>query len=108
MLIFVILETRLWYLFMLVFLAEMCWAILTFSGIAALERTASYWRIVFFAVTDSTLLVFWLLQTRMILRVFRGMQFSIHLVLIKSIFDLISSFFVWSHYQKYLQRPKHN
>jgi len=36
------------------------------------------------------------------------MTFSIHLVIVKSIFDLVTSYFVWSHYKKYVDMPKQN
>jgi hypothetical protein len=60
-LIFVILETKIWFVLMLIFLAEMSWAILTLAGVQAIERTAAVWRLIIFAVTDATLLVFWAL-----------------------------------------------
>jgi hypothetical protein len=93
---------------MLIFLAEMSWAILTLAGVQAIERTAAVWRLIIFAVTDATLLVFWALQKWMIFKQFRGMYFSVHFVVVKAIFDLIASYFIWSHYQRLINRPKPN
>ena len=107
-LIFVILETKIWALLMLVFLAEMAWTVLVLAGVSAVERTAAYWRLIVFAITDLTLLLFWLLQRWIISRKFKGMYFSAHLVTAKAIFDLIASYFVWSHFQRLLYRPKQN
>jgi hypothetical protein len=107
-LIFVILETKIWALLMLIFLAEMVWTVLVLAGVESVEKTAAIWRLIIFAATDSTLLLFWLLQKWIITIKFRGMYFSVHLVIVKTIFDLIASYFIWSHYQRLLYRPKLN
>jgi hypothetical protein len=59
-LIFVILETFIWWGLMLVFLFEMVWTIITLSGVfEAVEKTAGIWRVAIFIVTDSILLLFY-------------------------------------------------
>ena len=98
-LIFIILETYIWWAMMLVFLFELVWTIITLSGVfEAVEATAGIWRVAIFIASDSILLLFYSCQKWMIPKKFRGTYFSIHLVFIKAIFDLITSYFVWSYY----------
>ena len=84
---------------MLFFLAEALWTLITLAGF--FDQLAAAIKLVFFAVNDSVLLVFWLFQKLLIIKKFRGMTLSVHLVIIKAIFDLITSYFVWSHFQKF-------
>jgi len=59
-LIFIILESRIWQLMMLIFLAETCWALVTLAGY--FQRTVAIVKPIMFVVNDFVLLVFWVFQ----------------------------------------------
>lgn len=98
--VFVILESNVWFVMMLVFMAEAglaCIHIMDVYERTTLGMVTS--RFLFVACGQSCILFFLLFQEVLIDKMYRGTGISYHYWLLKVIFDIPITYFTWSYYR---------
>ena len=98
-LIFIILETSIWWFMSPLYFIQCVLAVLLLCEHPWFDMTSRvvYKFKIFITVTGLvSMALFYLLQLNLINKKFRGMYFSVHFLIIKIVFDSIQTYFIWS------------